>query len=392
MNAKTRPEAQTPLQIARRLAADFAENAAERDVAGGTPKAERDALRRSGLLSLIIPREYGGLGASWSETLQTVRELARVDSSIAHVYGFQHLMLATVRLFSRPEQWQPWFELTARNRWFWGNALNPLDNRTVARRFDGWREFSGKKSLLRRPRFGDAHRLGAGRRGRGAADCRHSHRAQRYQPGPGLDNMGQRQTDSGSAIFERVRVRERVAARSRAAEHAVRLPAAADRPVDLHRGVPRHRRRRLRGGSPVHPARSATVVRSEVTEANADPYVLARYGEFWVGLESTRALVERAAQRLDAAWSKGPALDASERGQLALAIAAAKVAATRNGLDLCNRMFEVTGARSTHAALRLDRYWRNLRTQTLHDPLDYKIRELGDWALNQSPPQPTFYS
>ena len=80
------------------------------------------------------------------------------------------------------------------------------------------------------------------------------------------------------------------------------------------------------------------------------------------------------------------------RGQLALAIAAAKVAATRNGLDLCNRMFEVTGARSTHAALRLDRYWRNLRTQTLHDPLDYKIRELGDWALNQTPPQPTFYS
>ncbi|MBD4432937.1 monooxygenase, partial [Xanthomonas citri pv. citri] len=71
----------------------------------------------------------------------------RVDSSIAHVYGFQHLMLATVRLFSRPEQWQPWFELTARNRWFWGNALNPLDNRTVARRFDGWREFSGKKSF-----------------------------------------------------------------------------------------------------------------------------------------------------------------------------------------------------------------------------------------------------
>ncbi len=67
MNAKTRPEAQTPLQIARRLAADFAENAAERDVAGGTPKAERDALRRSGLLSLIIPREYGGLGASWAK-------------------------------------------------------------------------------------------------------------------------------------------------------------------------------------------------------------------------------------------------------------------------------------------------------------------------------------
>ncbi|MFP9006563.1 hypothetical protein ACLI4B_34150, partial [Pseudomonas aeruginosa] len=36
MNAKTRPGAQTPLQIARRLAAAFAEHAAEPDVAGGT--------------------------------------------------------------------------------------------------------------------------------------------------------------------------------------------------------------------------------------------------------------------------------------------------------------------------------------------------------------------
>nr|WP_132678874.1 LLM class flavin-dependent oxidoreductase [Pseudomonas aeruginosa] len=394
VNAKTRPEAQTPLQIARRLAADFAENAAERDVAGGTPKAERDALRRSGLLSLIIPREYGGLGASWSETLQTVRELARVDSSIAHVYGFQHLMLATVRLFSRPEQWQPWFELTARNRWFWGNALNPLDNRTVARRFDGWREFSGKKSFCSGARDSEML-IASALDGEGGALLIAAIPTARsgISLGQDWDNMGQRQTDSGSAIFERVRVEESELLLD---PGPLSTPFACLRPLiaqliftEVFLGIAEGafeeaRQYTLREARPWF--------RSEVAEANADPYVLARYGEFWVGLESTRALVERAAQRLDAAWSEGPALDASERGQLALAIAAAKVAATRNGLDLCNRMFEVTGARSTHAALRLDRYWRNLRTQTLHDPLDYKIRELGDWALNQSPPQPTFYS
>ena len=33
-----------------------------------------------------------------------------------------------------------------------------------------------------------------------------------------------------------------------------------------------------------------------------------------------------------------------------------------------------------------------LRTQSLHDPVDYKLHELGDWALNQSLPIPTFYS
>jgi len=33
-----------------------------------------------------------------------------------------------------------------------------------------------------------------------------------------------------------------------------------------------------------------------------------------------------------------------------------------------------------------------LRTHTLHDPLDYKIKELGEWALTGSLPNPTFYS
>ncbi|MFT7980835.1 monooxygenase, partial [Salmonella enterica subsp. enterica serovar Enteritidis] len=59
---------------------------------------------------------------------------------------------------------------------------------------------------------------------------------------------------------------------------------------------------------------------------------------------------------------------------------------------LSSRIFEATGARATHAALRFDRFWRNLRTQTLHDPLHYKLQELGDWVLNGTHPQPSFYS
>jgi alkylation response protein AidB-like acyl-CoA dehydrogenase len=79
--------------------------------------------------------------------LQIVRELARVDSSVAHVFAFQHLLLATAQLFGRPDQWQPWFEQTVRERWFWGNALNPLDTRTQATPDgDGYR-FTGDKSF-----------------------------------------------------------------------------------------------------------------------------------------------------------------------------------------------------------------------------------------------------
>lgn len=74
------------------------------------------------------------------------------------------------------------------------------------------------------------------------------------------------------------------------------------------------------------------------------------------------------------------------------AIATAKVAATKVGLEIANRIFEVMGARATSNQYSFDRYWRNLRTFTLHDPVDYKLRDIGNWVLNDELPQPSFYS
>jgi len=47
------------------LAAEFRADAAERDLEVGTPWAQRQRIRDSGLLRLIIPPEYGGLGSGW---------------------------------------------------------------------------------------------------------------------------------------------------------------------------------------------------------------------------------------------------------------------------------------------------------------------------------------
>ena len=45
-----------PVALAASLAREFAATAIERDRRGGTPKRERDALRASGLLALLVPR------------------------------------------------------------------------------------------------------------------------------------------------------------------------------------------------------------------------------------------------------------------------------------------------------------------------------------------------
>lgn len=383
------------LDIAKSLAQEFTLSAAERDIQGGTPKAERDAIRRSGLLSLIIPKQYGGLGANWQETLLATREIARADSSLAHVFGFQHLMLATVRLFAKPEQWEPWFTLTAKNNWFWGNALNPLDKRTQVKHFASWCEFSGKKSFCSGAtdsemliasavdgKAGDKLLIAAIPSGRTGITFHND-----------WDNIGQRQTDSGSVTFERVRVEYNDLLLD---PGPLSTPFACLRPLiaqllfaNLFLGV---------ADGAFEQAKEYTLkesrpwFRSTAESSGKDPYILHHYGEFWVELESMRALVDRAAQVLDQAWTKEHKLTSEERAQVAIAVGVAKVATTKHGLDICNRLFEVTGARATHGPLRFDRFWRNIRTQTLHDPVDYRIQELGEWALNGVHPTPSFYS
>jgi alkylation response protein AidB-like acyl-CoA dehydrogenase len=131
---------------------------------------------------------------------------------------------------------------------------------------------------------------------------------------------------------------------------------------------------------------------SGVSDATQDPYIVRHFGELLVDLEAARVLTDRAARSLDEAWKMEGNLTPNQRAAVAIEIALAKVTATRAGLRISSEMFEVMGARATKAKDRFDRFWRNMRTHTLHDPVDYKIRDLGLWALKDEPPKPGFYS
>jgi alkylation response protein AidB-like acyl-CoA dehydrogenase len=131
---------------------------------------------------------------------------------------------------------------------------------------------------------------------------------------------------------------------------------------------------------------------SGVNDATHDPFIQHRYGDLWLKLRPATVLADHAAQLLDAAYAKGAALSARERGEVAVAGAEAKVLAHRAAIEISNEMFELTGARSTSSRFGFDRYWRNARVHTLHDPIDYKLRDLGRYALEGRLPDPTPYS
>jgi alkylation response protein AidB-like acyl-CoA dehydrogenase len=390
----TRQSVAEAIAASERLARVLEASAVERDRAGGTPKAERDSLRSSGLLALSIPAELGGSGGSFSDVMSVVRRFARVDPSVAHLFGFHHLLLATVRLFGRREQWEHAYRQSAAHSLFWGNALNPLDTGTRLELIRGKLQLQGRKSFCSGARDSDrlvvsAHREGSKQLVVAAIPSTRS----------GLiihedwDNIGQRQTDSGSVEFHAVALEESELLLD---PGPLSTPFSTLRPciaqlslANVYLGIAEGALAVARGYTREHRRAWPS---SGVEQAKDDPYTLHHYGEMWLGIEAARLLTDEAARRLDDAWSSAEGVTAEQRGRVALAVAAAKAQTTRVSLDVSVRMFDVMGARATTRRAAMDRFFRNARTHTLHDPIDYKFKELGSWALNESLPTPTFYS
>ena len=134
---------------------------------------------------------------------------------------------------------------------------------------------------------------------------------------------------------------------------------------------------------------------SPAPSGTEEPYVLLRYGSFFAHLRAAEALADRAGDKINSIYanhSEKRDLTAAERGEVAEWVASVKVVATDTALRVTSGVFEVTGARATAAKVGLDRFWRDVRTHTLHDPVAYKEQELGRFLLKGEVPEPTWYT
>jgi alkylation response protein AidB-like acyl-CoA dehydrogenase len=388
------PPRQHAFEIADQLAAAFAQTAVERDKQGGTAKVERGLLRTSGLLNVTIPADLGGWGMEWPDTMKLIRIFARVDSSIAHLFGFQHLMLASVSLYGSRMQTEELFSETVRNQWFWGNALNPLDKRTSLTSKNGGYLINGRKSFCSGAVDSDMLIVSAIR----ATDEKFMVAAiPSSRSGIRIlddwDAMGQRQTDSGTVEFRDAAAGQEEFLKTPGPLGSVRasLRSCIAQLIlsNIFLGIAEGALEESRNYTL---AQTRPWIASTAQSATEDPYILANYGSFFVNLQAAQALTDIAGESLQRAWESGDAITENQRGKCALDVATSKVMTNNAGLDITSRMFEVMGARAAAGPARIDRFWRNLRTHTLHDPVDYKIRELGDWVLNHQLPKASFYS
>ncbi|MBS0371870.1 MAG: acyl-CoA dehydrogenase family protein [Proteobacteria bacterium] len=375
------------------LLAELRRTAVERDKRGGHPAEEKALLQAAGLLRLSIPAQLGGDERPWPEIFALVRRVATVDSALAHLLAFHHLQVATLRIYGNAAQQQHWFGRTIAEGGWWGNAVNPLDaGLTASAQPDGYL-LDGRKGFCsgtRGSRFMTlTARLADGSSVMGVIETDH----------PGIvvhddwDPIGQRQTDSGSVSFRQVLLRRTDVLRAHdavpSAFHTLRNSFGQLILANLFVGIAIGARDEARDFARTQ---ARPWVASGVQRATEDPYTLQRFGEIHVQIAAAEALTDRAATAIQVAFERGPALNERERAETAVAIAEAKVIAHRAGLFASQELFDVIGARGTRASLGYDRFWRNVRTHTLHDPIDYKLAMLGRWALNDEFPPPNMYT
>ncbi len=357
-------------------------DAAARDRAGASPRRELALLREAGLLELLYPAGLGGGGGSFTDALTAVRIIGRADTSIAQLLAYHYLHLTNALWRADAEQAATLTRAAVAGRWFWGGASNPRDPESVLTPDgDGFR-LDGRKTFASNAALADRITLRA-RLGDGFAVIVVPGDRAGVSHGNDWDAFGQRLSESGTITFAGVRI---------AADEVLGDPAAPP-PARTSLVVPFHQLTIVNfylGTAEGALAEAGRYIRdisrpwqaSGVAEARLDPYILEHFGDLDVELRASLALADVAGARFEAATALGNAITGDERNLAAAAIYAAKVHATRTALEVASKIFELMGARATAGALGYDRYWRNIRTHTLHDPVAYKSREVGNFALN----------
>ncbi|MGY2047870.1 acyl-CoA dehydrogenase family protein [Methylobacterium sp. JK268] len=371
----------------------FARDAVERDQAGGRPVEQLRLLKESGLLKLLIPRAQGGHGEPWSSALRIVREFAKVDGSLGHLFGYHFGSVNAAHLLGSPEQAADLWRRSAQGNWFWGNARNSFSKTLFGRREGEWITVNGFKPFTSGSHVADRLVIAW-------LDAETGEPTFAAVPAdrPGIiveddwDAIGQRQTGSGRVTFADLKV------------HASEVfDTAHDRGLPYRSlGVLQQQgvllnvfvgsaQGALLAARDYTRTSSRPWIHSGVAEHVDDPWVKRTYGDLYIRTQAATLLADRALDAIDAAFARGRDLTEAERGEAAIAMAAANAHAGAVALDVTSTIFEVMGARSSARAYGFDRFWRNVRTHTLHNPAEYKIRNTGTWFLTGAYPEPGIF-
>lgn len=375
------------IEVAQRLAEDFAREAALRDRERRLPWEELERFSASGLWAIRVPKAYGGAEVSYATLSEVIAIISAADPSLGQLPQNHFGVLSNLSLTGGEEQKRRYYAKVLQGYRF-GNAFSEARSQYVTTfqtqiRFDGdTAVLDGEKAYCTGALF--AHIVPVA----GVDEAGHVHIALVPRDAAGLtvidswDGFGQRITASGQVRIEGVRV---------PASDVVPAWKAYDQPTSdgpisqiiqaaVDTGIAR--------GAFAETLRVARQARpwvdSGLQHGWQDPLGQALIGELAWRLQAAEAILRRAAHAVDRAVAE----PSEERvAEASVIVGQAKVLSTEISLEASSRLLELGGTRSVSASQGLDRFWRNARTHTLHDPVRWKYHLVGNQLLNGIKPQ-----
>lgn len=378
--------AETFRPVFRQIAA----GAVDREVARRLPYEELALLKVARFGALRVPREQGGFGASVPELFALLIELSAADSNVTQAlrahFGFAEEIVST-----QSKAWQAnWFERlvagdTVGNAWTEvGEAKQSTFSTRLARDGDRWR-LDGTKYYTTGSLFAEWIDVTA----TGEADKPVGVLVRSDAPGVEIfddwDGFGQIGTASGTTVFTNVAIEP---AQLVADEGRVKYGQAFFQLVHLATLAGIGRAAAIELAEAVA-ARTRHYSNGAGARSSEDPQVLQVVGRIRASAYAAGTIVLKAAEAVQRAFERRIAGDeAGEAAAAAIAdieVAQAQVIVSSLVLDATSSVFDALGASATRKGVALDRFWRNARTLSSHNPRIYKDRIIGDFVVNGAP-------
>lgn len=380
----------------RPLFARIAEGALQREQDRALPREEIALLSAAGFGAVRVPRKYGGAGASLPQLIELLGELAAADSNIPQALR-GHFAYVEDRLNQHATTDQSaWFARFVAGE-IAGNAWSEVGDvligevNTKLRRTDDGLVVDGAKYYSTGSIFADWLDVYAEREEDGVPVIAI---VRAEQAGVAVlddwDGFGQRTTGSGTAVFEGARVDEaevtvfadrfRYQTAFYQLVHLATLAGIVTAAAQTVAGEAQARNRVFsHGSSPVW--REDPLVQQTVGVATAQGF-------------AARAIAVRAAEASQEAYlarfltvaGTGDA-EAEERAnqRAELDSAQGQIVLVELSLRATSDVLNALSASAASETKKLDRFWRNARTVSSHNPVIFKQRIVGDWAVNGTP-------
>ncbi|MEI2682068.1 acyl-CoA dehydrogenase family protein [Erwinia aphidicola] len=378
----------------RPIFARIAEGAVERETTRTLPTEALRWLKEAGFGTLRIPQQQGGFGATLPQLFQLLTELAEADSNLPQALR-AHFAFVEDRL-NQPDsaQRQSWFRRFADGELV-GSGWTEIGTvklgeviTKVSPVEHGW-QLDGEKFYSTGSLYADWIDVYAQRsdNGRDVIALVNTHQAG-VERDDDWDGFGQRLTGSGSTRFRQARVEqahvfdfsERFRYQTAFYQHVLLATLA---------GIGRAVKRDAAAGVA---NRTRTYSHGNAGRVKNDAQVLQVVGQISSWAWAVEATVQRAAHSLQLAYelhNSGDEARIQQANVLAeLESAQAQVVASELVPRAASELFNALGASDTRVSKALDRHWRNARTVASHNPVIYKIRNVGDWEVNGK--EPTF--